>query len=229
MDTSNMGEVYCKTITAGLIKITSGNITTTTGATHFSINPIPSGKILLGYTTPSSTEYVQINGDVYINSNIRVIGDVVCSEIVALSPYGNCYFTNNATATVLSNTNVYYKVNIVSTTGSSTFFSHSGTSRLTYTGNRNLRTLVSISISINGGGNNRDYTFSAAKNGANVLSSEQTVRTLNSTFRASFVVQCILLIQQNDYVELFVKNISNTNNITVTNMNMTVARIESTL
>ena len=83
---------------------------------------------------------------------------------------------------------------------------------------------ITVALSFTGT-NNDDISFRLAKNGTNIAST-QISRTVNGTGNyASIGMQDIISLDTNDYIELFVTNDTNTNNVTVKDLNFIISKL----
>jgi len=137
---------------------------------------------------------------------------VNCKGINNSSEIAQYYMQNNATATVIT-VNVPTKV-LGTTTASSINqkFSHSN-NRATYTGaiTRDFKVTIVASVT---SGNTHQVGLYVAKNGT-ILTESETYATTSGAGRAeNIVVQTILQLAQNDYVEAYVENETSSTNVT---------------
>lgn len=145
-----------------------------------------------------------------------------CIGVTNSSSSGHLYMQANATATVIAATGTPVKVAGTTTEGPSTVkFSHTD-NRLTYTGALVRRFRVTAICSFSSGANNQVGTY-VAKNGT-VIDDSETYATANTSGRLeNVVVQTIVDLEENDYVEIFVENNTSTTNITVEAMSVIVS------
>jgi hypothetical protein len=129
--------------------------------------------------------------------------------------FGEMFFQGNATETVISVIDTPVIVNATYSAGSLQEFTFAA-GRLTYTGpaNRTMQVTVSLTASMNLV--SADITPSIAKNGAVITKSQQTpsLTGVSPSF-TSMSVSALVDFVTNDFVELFIENNSNTDNITV--------------
>jgi hypothetical protein len=131
---------------------------------------------------------------------------------------GNYYMLNNATVTTITSAGVPVKIEGTSTANAiNQKFSHSD-NRLTYTGGLTRNFQVSATASFTSG-NNRLIGLYVAKNGVVIADSEMYATTSGSGRAEAIHVQTIFEMDENDYVELWIENDSNTDNITVEFLN----------
>jgi len=125
---------------------------------------------------------------------------------------------NNATVTTITTQGVPVKIEGTSTANAiNQKFSHSD-NRLTYTGGLTRNFQVSATASFTSG-NNKVIGLYVAKNGVIIADSEMYATTSGSGRAEAIHVQTIFEMDENDYVELWIENDSNTDNITVEFLN----------
>lgn len=132
------------------------------------------------------------------------------------------YFMNgNATATVISSVGVEVKVAGTTTNGAATQkFTHSD-NRATYVGALTRFFKVTATLSVSSGNNNQVGAY-IAKNGT-IIPESEIYGTTNSGGRAeNIVIQTLVELTENDYIEIFVENETATTNITVTDLNVII-------
>ena len=132
---------------------------------------------------------------------------------------GNYYMLNNATVTTISTVDTPVKA--LGTTTSNAInqkFTHTD-NRLTYVGAliRDFQVTATVSLF---SGNNRVIGVYVAKNGVVIPSSEMYSTTSGTGRAESVTCQTILELNENDYIEMWVENSSNSNNITVEYLNV---------
>ena len=132
---------------------------------------------------------------------------------------GNYFMSNNVTVTTISTVDTPVKVLGTSTANSiNQKFTHTD-NRLTYVGAliRDFQVTATLSLT---SGNNKIIGVYVAKNGI-VISSSEMYSTTSGTGRSeSLTCQTIVELNQNDYVEIWVENSSNINDITVEYLNV---------
>lgn len=145
-----------------------------------------------------------------------------CVGVNNSSSAGHMYMQSNATATTISTTSTPVKVAGTTTSGPSTEkFSHTD-NRLTYTGALVRRVRASAVCSFSAGSNNVVGIY-LAKNGT-VVADSKSKATANSGGRAeNIVVQSVIDLSENDYLEIYAENDSSTTNITVEDMSVVVS------
>jgi hypothetical protein len=161
------------------------------------------------------TAGVQFNDNKALFINCKGIGN--SAEI------GQAYYINNTTQNPIATTGVFEK--ILGTTTASPVnqkFSHTN-NRLTYTGGitRSFRVTASCSAQAITT-NNTTILVRAAKNGTTIAESESQATTSGTLRNENFYSQAIVELTTNDFIELFIANATNANNLLVTELNMIV-------
>jgi hypothetical protein len=161
------------------------------------------------------TAGVQFNDNKALFTNCKGIGN--SAEI------GQCYYTNNTTQNGIATTGVFEK--IVGTTTASPVnqkFGHTN-NRLTYTGGITRSFRVTASCSAQAITTNATIILvRAAKNGTTIAESESQATTSSTGRNENFYSQAIVELTTNDFLELFIANSTNANNLLVTELNMIV-------
>lgn len=142
-----------------------------------------------------------------------------CRGIDNSAAISNYYMTGNSTATTVSATNTPYKAAGTTSSASITQKFTNSSNRATYDGAIKRDFKVTAVMSVNSG-NNHQVGIYIAKNGTVLPESEMYVTTNAGGRAEGAVVQAILDLTQNDYVEVFVENSTAVANITVTEMNV---------
>lgn len=147
-----------------------------------------------------------------------------CRGIANSDTVGTMYMQANATATVIAAVSTPVKVAGTTTAGANNQrFSHSS-NRLTYDGSRTRGFNVTVTGTLTGGSNDQ-YGLYVAKNGVEIGESEQYV-TANAAGRVeSFALQTITQLVTNDYLEVFVENATDGDDVTVSYMNVIVTPV----
>jgi len=146
-----------------------------------------------------------------------------CKGVGNSAEIGQMYYTNNTTQNPIATTNVFEK--ILGTTTPSTInqkFDHTN-NRLTYTGGivRAFRATAFCSaqaITTNA----TTILIRIAKNGTTIAESEAQATTSATGRNESFPCQAIVELTANDFLEVWIANATNANNLLVTELNMIV-------
>lgn len=150
------------------------------------------------------------------------IRNYVDSLAIPTISYGSYYEVAGTNDTTFSNANVYVNLSCDSSSVISSGFSVSR-NKITNIGSSAI-TLVSAILAISGtDGDN--IGFAIFKNGSLIPSSEQRIIISGSNIQNALPFQALVLLGTNDYVEIYVKNIGATNNITTINLNVTATQI----
>lgn len=149
-----------------------------------------------------------------------------CVGITNTAVNGQMYMQNNATATVVSVVNTFYKA-LGTTTPSpdNSKYLHSN-NRLTNDATIARDYLIQCNLSFTSGNNNVcEFGFFDSKLGG-IRVPSRTKSTANAAGRAENIsFFCVVSHSQGDYIEIHVANTSATNNITVTDMNVVITEI----
>jgi hypothetical protein len=150
-----------------------------------------------------------------------------CTNITNTAVNGQLYMQGNATATVVSATNTFYKV-LGTTTASAdnSKFSHSN-NRLTCDAIISRKYLIQCFLSFTSGNSNVcEFGFYDSQLAA-VRTPSKTKSTANVSGRAENVgFACVVTMDSGDYLEIHASNTSAATNITVDNMNFVVTEIK---
>lgn len=147
------------------------------------------------------------------------------SGIINSSALCQYSMTGNATATTIGATGTFVK--IAGTTTASSLnqkFSTGTTQRATYTGafTTNFRIVAFASMT---SGNNQTLRMRVAKNGTTLGESNTLFKTTGSGEASAVGCQVIVSLAPTDYVELWVANDTAATNITVSDLNFTITRL----
>ena len=150
-----------------------------------------------------------------------------CVGITNTAVNGQLYMQNNATATVISATNTFYKV-LGTTTASAdnAKYTHSN-NRLTNDANISRKYLIQCVLSFTSGNNHVcEFGFYDSKLGA-VRTPSRTKSTSNSGGHAENVsFACVVQHSNGDYLEIHCANNTSSQNLTVTDMNFLITEIK---
>lgn len=183
----------------------SGNISATGSGQVRVTMSTGSGTILSGIT-PGDARW-----DFFHNSNIQ---DSRADGIVAMQ--------GNATATTIITPGTYVKTAGTWTVISSSQFTGDTTGRLTYNGVKNVRVPILVSLSVEPvSGTNKTIGIRIAKNGTTIVNSTRTARTDSGT-PVNISVPWLDTLSTNDFIEVFITNLSDTVNILASNATLRV-------
>lgn len=144
---------------------------------------------------------------------------VNCKGIANSEEISQYYMNGNATATTIASVGVAVKVAGTTTSSSLTQKFTNTDNRATYIGSLTRFFKVTSTLSLESGNNNQVGVY-IAKNGTLINESEVYGTTSGSGRAENIVVQTLVQLSENDYIEIFVENDSATNNITVTDLNV---------
>jgi hypothetical protein len=137
-------------------------------------------------------------------------------------PMGEMTITNNAVATTIASSGVYYQMNGTTKFNSAVGnqFDMPSNGRLRYTGTPTIMAHIACTLSyVVSAGSNQECRFVLYKNGVKVEESEIR-NTLSSTAGQSSAIHVALSLATNDYLELYCVNNTAANNLTATTVNL---------
>jgi len=228
---NNAGTYENFTGTFALVQKASGFSDVPTGVTGMNVSSNPSvgrgimlgtlfsgaGTYVNGYTTGTFTGY-------NFNNSWGVECPGLPLEIDAVA-YGNIYITSPSETNI---TSVGTPVKVNGTTSSVRMFraASSTSNRITYSGSRTKVFNIQASLSGFSASSNVNYTFFIAKNGTILPSTGIQTRFFgggggSSDVRALSFTGTVEL-NPTDYIEVFVQNDENTNNVTVSRLNLLI-------
>jgi hypothetical protein len=152
-------------------------------------------------TAPTDRQYLMYESGVgkFINSTVSM---------------GSCYWEDNVTVTTTP-LNVWTKVAGTTTALMQKEFNMPVTNRLEYTGakTKHFHIVCQFSV-ISAGANDRSVEFSFYKNGSRIV--PKLAGNAHSGRPSSLALHTDVMLATNDYLELFMRNISTSDNMTVT-------------
>ena len=138
----------------------------------------------------------------------------VTIDQVGVAEYANVSMHGNSTETVISSTATAVKVAGTFVVGDESGYTGSTTGRITHTGNT-ARHIINAIISMTvASGTNHKVSMYIALNGTIIASSKTTTTTSSGLYR-SLATFANLELDEGDYVEVFVRNESTTDNLIV--------------
>tara|TARA_R110000772_G_scaffold216505_2_gene327030 strand:+ start:68 stop:1324 length:1257 start_codon:yes stop_codon:yes gene_type:complete len=169
-------------------------------------------------------------GGVYLNGLDETSNKsffVSCIGIKNTSVNGQMYMLDNDAPTIITNTVDYIKV--VGTTIASaenSKYNHSD-NRLTNTSEIERKYRISCSLSFNSGNNNEcQFGFYDSKLGA-IREPSKTKSTANNAGRAeSVTLECVIQHSLGEFIEVHARNLTASNNITVTDLNVVITEFK---
>ena len=139
------------------------------------------------------------------------------------SSHGMMYISS-AVETVVAAQDTPVKALGTTTSGELTDFTHSN-NRLVYQASKTTHFFVGVSLSVLAAGNNIASTVMIAKNGT--VDARSSINRFISTGADEGAVACSALVElaEDDYVELWVENRTNTTNLTISKMVFSVLEV----
>lgn len=204
------------------IRITYSSFVAFGGATAIYVDPlttIPVESYILD--TVNFSGGATYTGGVTYTDNRAFFSD--CKGIVNSSEIGQAYFTNNTTQNVIATAGVFEKIEGVTTPSTiNQKFSHTD-NRLTYVGGLARSFKVTAAISANSVVTNTVTILTRiAKNRTTIQESESQTTTSSSGRNENFLSQAIVELTTNDFIEIFIANATNANNLLVTELNFII-------
>ncbi len=144
-----------------------------------------------------------------------------CKGIINTSTFANYYMNANATPTTIASAGVAYK--ILGTTTANAInqkFTHTN-NRATYTGEIQRDFQVTAIVTFTTGANKQIGLY-VAKNGTTIPDSEMYANSGSAGRADSISVQTVLNLVEDDFIELFIENDTDTTSITVEYLNLIV-------
>lgn len=160
-------------------------------------------------------------GGLTYTSNFSLFSN--CKGIVNSSEIGQMYYNNNTVQNAIATQNVFEKIQGVTTASTiNQKFSHTD-NRLTYTGGLNRSFKVTGFCSAQSIQTNATtILIRIAKNGVTIAESEAQSTTSATGRNESFPCQAIVEMATDDFIEMFIANATNANNLLVTELNLIV-------
>lgn len=146
-----------------------------------------------------------------------------CKGITNTASIGLMFFSNNATENPIVTQSLFEKIEGTTTANAiNQKFSHTN-NRLTYTGGITKEFIITASVSANSVVTNAvNITVRIAKNGVTIADSESQATTSASGRNENFFCQTIVSLAANDFIEVFIANNTNANNLLATELNLIV-------
>jgi len=143
---------------------------------------------------------------------------------VSFAPcYGRISQQGNASETSITDSESYFLVNFSLTVLHSEVndFDMPANGRLRYTGNPDRVAHITVNLSIDLGGNNIGVHFKLGKNGTPDAETEMEYHKGSASTEPEISLSMLTSLSTNDYIELFISNHTNTDNVTVDYFSMT--------
>ena len=138
------------------------------------------------------------------------------NKISNTRPVALTYLSSSAT-TAISTVNTPVVVNGSFTAAEASLFTTNVNGRITYNGVRQHNSDITASITFKSASGTHDFTFYTAKNGV-VISGSGVMQEVTATTTANVSLIWDLPLNTNDYVEIWVENNDNSNNVTIENI-----------
>tara|TARA_R110000737_G_scaffold77238_3_gene108355 strand:- start:3866 stop:5443 length:1578 start_codon:yes stop_codon:yes gene_type:complete len=138
------------------------------------------------------------------------------NKISDTRPVALTYLSSSA-ATAISTVNTPVVVNGSFTAVEASLFTTNVNGRITYNGVRQHNSDITASITFKSASGTHDFTFYTAKNGV-VISGSGVTQEVTATTTANVSLIWDLPLNTNDYVEIWVENNDNSNNVTIDNI-----------
>lgn len=204
------------------IRVTYSSFVAFGGATALSVDTlatIPVESYILD--TVNFSGGATYTGGITYTDNRAFFSD--CKGIVNSSEIGQMYYTNNTVQNPIATTNVFEKIEGITTASAiNQKFSHTS-NRLTYTGGLARSFKITAAISANSVTTQSVIIKTRiAKNGTTLAESESQATTSATGRNENFLSQAIVELTTNDFIEVFIANETNANNLLVTELNVIV-------
>lgn len=159
-----------------------------------------------------------------VDSTDNKAGFVQNSGIPNSISYSSYYMTSNSTLTTISVQGTYYKILGTTTSGTLTQRFTNTNNRATFTGTVNGFFKVDCILTVIES-NNILFSICIAKNGIAIPSSQSTFTTSGNSKAENVSVTDVVEIETDDYIEIFIANLTSTSNPTVTELHAHVQRL----
>lgn len=148
-----------------------------------------------------------------------------CKGITNTASVANYSMQSNVTATTISVSGTYYKIAGTTTDNSSVTqkFTHT-TNKATYNGSSTRMFLATAILSLTSG-NDKQIAIRVARNGTTDSTSTIVSTTSGAGKAENIKVQWMGLLAENDYIEIFTTNLTDTTSVTVSYMNVMVQAV----
>ena len=170
------------------------------------------GSPIMLNTTADSPAFVSLVGGNGIN--LTTTDNYITIDQEGIAEYASVTMQGNSTETVISSTATPVKVAGTFVVGAEAGYTGSTTGRITHTGNTArhiINAIVSVSVA---SGTNHRISMYIALNGT-VITTTKTTATTSSGLYRSLATFANIELDDGDYVEIFVRNESTTDNLIV--------------
>jgi hypothetical protein len=149
-----------------------------------------------------------------------------CTGITNSYVASNYYMNANATVTDIVTQGVAVKIAGTTSSNAITQKFTNSNNRATYTGGISRLFTVTAIVSVTSTSSNDQIGIYIAKNGSIITSSEAYLTTNTANRAENLMVQTLVSLSTNDYVEIFAENATDNSDITVTDLNVVVRAVE---
>ena len=147
------------------------------------------------------------------------------TNLLDTSAIGEMYMIGNATATNILLTSSYVKVAGTTSSGVLQQFTSPSSNRLTYIGKKQIQFKVTCYYSISSPANNNSIRVAIFKSGSLVTSSQSEIKVSSVNGEFSGSSGCIISLTLNDYIEIFIQDVTGTNMLTVVGLYVTLSKV----
>jgi len=192
--------------------------------THITVDPTAASSITTeafltnNIFTGAATKLSGVTGETVgwtLRANTAVLDSLINGEM---------YFVGNSTATSLSVQNTWYKISIATTAGELSKFTHTSPNRLTYVGRRPIKARLIAALNAYSAQNTlQEHEVCVYKNGVQVASTVTPLATRATDTPVQSVINSFIYMEENDYVEIYIRNTTSANDITIQNMSVTIS------
>lgn len=166
-------------------------------------------------------------GGTYLSGTTNLDNTAFLLNCIGVSNSGNIaqyYMVNNATITPIALSNTFYKILGTTTSGPYVQKFTLTDNRATYVGALSGYFKVTVVLSASSG-NNQILNVRVAVGGVTVASSDSTISTSGSGRVENIKIQAIVSLSNGNYVEIFIANGTAANDITVSDLNVIIERL----
>jgi hypothetical protein len=193
------------------IEVISGATIPNDGIGFLTCSFTGSGTYLEGITPSDIRLYFKDNFEPSAKSPREVYNSIIAGA----------YYVSTPASTTISVTNTWYKIAGTTTATTTERFSHSN-NRLTYSGNNTQKVLINFTGDFIDGAGTPIAQIAIAKNGTVETSTIMRVDLKHSGGADNASITAIMTLDRDDYIEVFIRNTTNTNDVTCNFGQMTV-------
>jgi hypothetical protein len=170
----------------------------------------------LSATTLSATTIYSANTELSL-----IVSNIIANNV----SYGEMYMLANATATVISNTTSFFRMSGTTNAGNLKNFTAPATNRITYTGATNITASTNVNMSVTSASNNQVIRITIFKTGTQIAATEFEMKLTPSNNTQPISLAFITSLAQNDYLEVYLKNTTGANNITINSLQFVTTKL----